>query len=282
VIFALLLWSLASGLGVRANAAPLNWFGAPVPAADFLLASLVFFASWAVIGAWRLMREELQVQAPPLAWVAFAASFMVFCAGFWQASAHPPAPVGAEEAAPATMRLLVAYGAGLALLYLAAIFEAKDPVVFRRLLVRWRTGGARAALAVLPCWLATVPLLLGVGALVAAAAALSGVRPVGPLGSPVLVVVSSLAFATRDLALLLTFNFSRNPKRADVATFFYWVLLYGVVPTIVRRLDSSDTLYLFYPTGAGAGAVLGPAVQAAAMLLLLRLRWRRAVAGPPG
>ena len=283
-VFALLFyWSLVSSiiLSGRKIAGTATWFDLPIPSEEFRLLSIALFAAWAVAGAWRLMREELQGQAPPLTWMAFSVFFMVFVAGFWGGGLKAPAAFPDASGGQVTARLVLAYLSGIALLYFAAIFETKDPVVFRRLIARWRAGGAAAVFEVLPCWLATVPLLALVGAAAAAVSAASGHARFGPLGHPALFVVSCLGFVVRDIALLLAFNLGGNPKRADVAALFYWVLLYGVVPTILRQFDIRETLLFFYPTGGGAAAIIAPAVQAAAVLALLRIRWRRTVTGSP-
>lgn len=282
MVFALLLfWSLGSSIlsPVRPAFETTTWYDTAFPTAQFLLVSIVLFAAWAIAGSWRLMREELQVQAPPLAWLAFTVFFMVYISGFWEGSPKSPAPFLDAGAGRIGVRLVFAYLSGIALLYFAAIFEVEDPVVFRRVIARWRAGGAAAALAVLPCWLATAPLVVVVGAAAAVASAAAGPATSGFLGHPAIFVVSCLGFVIRDLALLLAFNLGRNPKRADAAAFFYWVLLYGVFPTILLQLDVRDALWIFYPTGSGAAAILTPAFQAAAVLTLLRIRWRRTVSG---
>ena len=252
MVFALLLyWSLVSNLLVPGKAAsgPTVWFGHAFPADEFLLASLALFAAWAVAGAWRLMREELQVQAPPWSgWRSPASSWPTFPdSGTAACRRRRPCStrVGGRGAAGRRVPL------GLALLYIAALFEPKDPVVFRRLVTRWRTGGAAAAFDVLPCWLATVPLLLLTGAAAAAVSAVSGPASSGPLGHPALFVVSCLGFVLRDIALLLGVQPRTQPEAGGCRRAVYWVLLYGVVPTILRQLDIRGHAVSLYPTGAG-------------------------------
>lgn len=285
MVFAFLLyWSFGANiLRLSSQAAgTMTWFDAALPVPEFLLVSVAFFAAWAVAGAWRLMREELQMQSPPLLWLAFVVFFMIYCAGFWGERSRAPSPFLDEGNGLVAVRLVIAYLSGCVLLYFAAIFETKDPVAFRRISTRWRAGGAAAAFDVLPCWLAMAPLLVLVGAAAAVFSTASGPATPGSLGHPAVFVLSCSGFVVRDIALLLTFNLGRNPKRADVAAFFYWVLLYAVVPTILRQLDIRDTLFLFYPTGDGVAAIFAPALEAAAVLMLLRIRWRRTVTGMSG
>ena len=252
-----------------------------VPTAEFLLVSLALFAAWAVTGAWRLMREELQMQASPLAWLAFAVFFMVYIAGFWHGPTPAPFLDGGSVGSPRVWSSRISRASRCST---SPRSSSQGPVVFRRLVARWRAGGAAAAFKVLPCWLATVPLLLLVGAAAAVVSERCRSAALRPARHPALFVVSCLGFVVRDIALLLAFNFGRNPKRADVAALIYWMLLYGVLPTILRQLDIRDTLFLFYPTGGGAGAIFAPAIQAAVGPAAAQTRWRRTglrIAGRP-
>jgi hypothetical protein len=71
-------WS-GGGLNLFSRA-PVTFWGQALPGLPFAALSLCLFAGWAVVGAWRLMRLELQLRNSPWIWVAF----LVF-AGAWRA-----------------------------------------------------------------------------------------------------------------------------------------------------------------------------------------------------
>ena len=49
-----------------------RWWGLRLDRELFAAASLVLFAGWALLAAWRAMRRELQEPVRPWAWPAFA------------------------------------------------------------------------------------------------------------------------------------------------------------------------------------------------------------------
>ena len=54
-------------------------------------------------------------------------------------------------------------------------------------------------------------------------------------------------FLLRDVGLLLGFNLSRNPRRADIAVLVYLVVLYTVLPGIFYALDAAVLTAFFWP-----------------------------------
>lgn len=48
------------------------WWGRDNARVDFVLGSALVFAGWAVLGAYRVMCQELQVRTTPWAWLVFS------------------------------------------------------------------------------------------------------------------------------------------------------------------------------------------------------------------
>jgi hypothetical protein len=254
-----------------------TWFGHVVPLRDFLLVSLALFAGWAAVGAWRLMREELQVPNAPAAWLGFVSFLMVYVAGFVAGQTLPTSP-GERGAGTIPLAWLAAFFVAVALVYLTALTEPKDPVVFRRAIAQRHALGPGRLLTLLPRWAVTVPLALLAG-LAAAVAPYLAPAGAGGRARPALLAAAVLCFLARDLGLLLFFHFGSRPKRADAATLLYCGLLYGVAPALLHPAFGDAVYPYFFPTWLGPAAVLPGAAQALLVAALLVRRWRRRYGG---
>ena len=85
-----------------------------------------------------------------------------------------------------------------------------------------------------------------------------------------------LVVALPILALLLLLNLAPRSRRADAAGFLYLVVLYLLAPGILTVLGLDRLRPLVLPDWeSGLIAVVPPLVQAAALAVLVRLRWRR-------
>jgi hypothetical protein len=239
-----------------------HWpFTTTVSREGFELVSTVAFAAWGVIGVWRLMRAELQFRTLPWLWFLFLL-FLIAYAAF--AAGTPLRPD--FYYAPAFVLF--------AFTYFLALVEPKDVVGLRRLLRRAGAGHVRGFFEVLPLSLLTyVVTALGVAALFLFAPG-SLAPPVSRFDGAVL-VLSGFLFMSRDLAILLALNLGRAPRRADVAAIVYWVVLYALVPLLLRSLHQPDAAALFRPDD-GMYGVLSPLVQAVLAFGWVVWRWRSA------
>jgi hypothetical protein len=252
-----------------------RFWGGEVERNLFATLSLVAFAAWALVAAWRLMRLELQKHNGPVYWTAF-----LLFAAFWaagQASSDFEATVNGVELDPtAVARWGAAAAVFLAGVYAAAFTEPAD-----RVRLRGFTGAA-------PGWAMQVPAVAP--ALALAVVALVGVM-VSVLGLPsaitedqsitrtemVLFAAAVLAFVLRDLAVIAFFRFGPRPKRGDFGAVLALVLLYGLGAIVTARLGDAVALALPNPEAPLVSLVSG-IVQAAVIgaLALRRIR------GPEG
>jgi hypothetical protein len=251
-----LLWWTTDSFDTRIRHWP---FTATVSRDGFELVATVAFAAWAVIGVWRLMRAELQFRTLPWLWflfLVFLAAYASFIAGARPDFYYAPA------------------AALFAVTYFLALVEPKDVVGLRRLLRRAGAGQVRGFFEVLPLSLLTyVVTALGLASLF-----LFDRADLAPPGSGVYgpaLVLSGFLFMSRDLAILLALNLGRNPRRADVAAIVYWVVLYALVPLLLRSLHQSDLAALFRPDDRVSG-LLSPLVQALLTFAWVVWRWRSA------
>ena len=81
---------------------------------------------------------------------------------------------------------------------------------------------------------------------------------------------------TRDIALLLSLHLGRVARRADLAAVVYWLVLYGLVPMLLKVFDGDAALPVFLPVPWADPliAILPVFLQAAVMVAFLIRRWR--------
>jgi len=264
VIGAVLLFVVATSDGFRHGApvrditqlftakAPVAWWSLTFPAGSFRLAAAAAFAGWALAGAWRLMRLELQMRSAPVVWPVFLVFLAVFVGGL----AYPAAGLAAALLSGALINVVCAYAAAFA--------EPADRV-------RLRLFGAAIghdldrAVRLAPAAIAPVVL-----AIVLAVAAL-GVAPMerGEAGQA-WQVAALIAFLVRDLGVIAFHRFGPRPQRGDFGAVLTLALLY-LAGSILGSMFGHGGAALFAPvTGpAGLGLASG-AVQAV-------IAWRFAV-----
>jgi hypothetical protein len=234
-----------------------DWGGAIWPAQAFRAVVIALFAAWALVGAWRLMRLELQMQNAPVVWPAFLVFLAVFAGGF-------PFREGGWAAGFTVASLAVALCA-----YAAAFSEPADRVRMRQFASFAGKGDFARAAPLTPAPLA--PFLLAALLVIAAyvASAGSGMTPgLGQAGA-------LIAFLLRDLGVIALFRLGDRPQRGDFAAVVALGLLYGVGGivgwSIARELGAS----LFAPLPhAPLMSLVSGLVQAAIVWALAARRIR--------
>ena len=115
------------------------------PEIDFLVASLVFFLTWSLIGLYRNMRSHLQMKNGCMVWIGFEITFMVYIAGF-------TALLDMCRFNTHLARPTVCFWFSLLLSYATLFGESKNIVDFRRLSDRIVTGRWKDVQYHLPLW----------------------------------------------------------------------------------------------------------------------------------
>jgi hypothetical protein len=257
-----LTWPFAKSTGIF-------WYERYYPDDRFVLAGLVLFLAWAIFGIYRLIRSELQLKSMPWAWGLFVLFLMSYVAGFFGESNLVTGQGLAQQ------RLLSAFLIAMMLAYGTLFSERKDPVALRRLLQFLGRRQWFKAVEIFPLWLSTLPFVVLTCVVLTAVDLTSA--PGEETAQFAIAAVAMVLFLLRDFAILLYLNLGQNPKRADMLTVLFLVLLYGVIPTILAALDLDRLSGLFWPIPeVSAGIVLPAALfQAAVMLWLMARRWRR-------
>ena len=253
-------WSGGAAMG-QIDGPPVTWWGQDFPALSFSVLSICAFAAWSVVGAWRLMRLELQMHNSPWVWVGF-----LLFAAIWRAGLAPQLGGTAAEAMTAALVFIAAA-------YICAFVEPADAVKLRRFNAALRSGAWLQAVDLAPAALFAVKL-----------AALAVIvfcllpQPFGmssPLPSAV-GALAALAFMVRDLGVIAVHRFGPRAGRGDLSAVIALALLYWVGGLVGRVFGGEVGHALFsplVPQAAGVSLVSGVVMAALAWWLALqRLR----------
>lgn len=288
---------LAGGVAREDLFSQVDWFHWRPGNAVVELASLAFWAGWAVIGAWRLMARELQIPLRPWAWPVFVATASLWAAGLLPTAALLRDHISIQPSLPwesglveAALRCFVAVAVASLATWAGALTDAKSPVQLRRLQSALQQRRFDQVPALAPPWVLGLPVL---------AAAVAGyllvwilLRRPGVIESslggtfrlwqPPLAALSLLLFLVRDIGLIYALAPYDGRKRR-IPAFVYLAILYGILPGVGISVGWHWLLPALIPlASAGAGSFLSLgvlALEAAGGVVLGALALRR-VLGP--
>lgn len=215
--------------GYYAGSRPVDWMGLTTSCGALSTAAIVAFALWAVLGAYRLMRVELNERSLAWAWPLFSAFTILFYAGI---------------RADADRSVGVALVLATLLAYVALFLARKDPLALSRFL---RSLAARDWASITR----SVPIWLGAFLVLIAAAALYRIingETIDPGTLQPISISAALLFVARDFGLVIAMNFGRHPHRADLMAFVWLFTLDILLPMVTNRFAPS-LLPLVYPIG---------------------------------
>ncbi len=280
IFLLIVVWTAAGVFGARSDSlgalfgeGPVSWGGQSFGRDGFMTTSVVLFAAWAVSGAWRLMRLELQLQNAAWWWPAFLLFTAVWAAGLAEGT---------------TARWLAAFAVFVVGAYVSAFAEPADRIRLRQFAGRARAGDVERTLSLTPAVLPAVMLALVAAAGLAAAVA-GGEAPsaledtfrraarLGPSDMAAAWPWAVVAFLLRDLGVVAYFRFGARPRRGDFGAVVALGLLYLVGGALGQAFGDNAGGALFYPNPEQ------PMVSLVAAALQAFLIWTlavRRIAGP--
>jgi hypothetical protein len=249
----------------------ITWYGHDYDAPLFRLALLAIACGWAVLGAYRLMRVELQYRCQPWVWTLFLVFMAVLVAGF------PPAP-----------QLGYAFLALIILTYGAFFADNRDPVRYHWALLALRERKWSQAFAGVPWWVISYVFAAIVGTVLALNLPDLNLGEVPETAPPALKLVMlvpqhlatslmlTMLFVLRDLLVMLWFSCSPWRAKADVAGIIYLALAYWPLAAILWATDGTRLLPVVVPIGTGVPAVdfVPIGIELAFAMFLFYARWR--------
>jgi hypothetical protein len=243
------------------------WWGQFIVQLDFVLATAAAFGAWAVLGAYRSMCNELEIRTTPWALPAFMLFTAAYFAGFPMRDMHHlgPTPFFAVTAVGVVVAMVFTY----ALLFA----EKSGAAAWQRLRARLAAKQWRRALQELPLWL----VALAVGLAMALAASVSGGKETDATFKIGAAPIALMLFAVRDAAIFQFFALAKQPRRVEAATLFYLMLLYLLLPGLLKAFNADAIAQFILPpldkSPLFATAVL--AVHAAIAIAFAYARWRK-------
>jgi hypothetical protein len=249
-----------------------TWYGQGIPTQLFRIAVLGIACASAVLGAYRLMRNELQYRSQPWIWTLFLILVVVLVAGF------PPSP-----------QLGYAFIALVVLTYGAFFADTRDPVRYRWALQAVRDRNWPEAFSSIPWWLISFVFAAVVGIVLAlslpASIDVGLVRDDAPPAFKMAMLIPQhlatslvlvLLFVLRDLLVMLWFSCSPWRAKADVAGIIYLALAYWPLAAILWVAGGQHLLPVVVPIATGSiGADFVPiAIELAFALFLFYARWK--------
>ena len=242
------------------------WWGVNLDSRAFLLGSVVIFAFWTLVGCYREMRLEFKMRNGALVWLAFLVFMGIYVAGF-DAWLSPDV----KNWDPVALRLLLAASAFGVLTYLMVLLEAKDRVHYRWMAGQISQGHIANALSGLQAWM----MSYAAGFAVTMALALWLLRDPAAAATGQPLVLATVGFVTRDVALFVLMQTLPGKKRGDFAALGILFALYVLIPAILTGLHAQNLLFLFFPqvqapdwTGAAVAWVEGLSVASLAITRL--------------
>ena len=272
-----LFWAMHDG-------APIRWFdlecGTDV-LAMFLALSL---AAWGVLGAWRAMRQALQVRQLPWALPAFVAFMGVWTAG----------NAGAADTSIVTRVLIGATLALAASAWVLMLWEPQSLFAWQRVRTHWAAGersraiaGVSAATSVVVCAVIGALLVAAMNAM-SSGAEVAGVRPTGfflktAMSSKLDLANHSGIFVWLALVLLRDFaftlladTFTTSPRRRSAVIVLYLLFMYVAVPAALQAASSEGDEW-WLPTSSAVVPIILALVSLLAMAGALISRTPRSI-----
>lgn len=258
----------------------ISWFGLTLGLDTIGVVTLFCLAVWFVVGLWQQMRSELQFRNQPWWWLGFLVFWMVYMAGFVNASWSLKGVMGS----PWHIYLILCLLGVMFSVYMQLFYENKNAMRWLRFFSALKSGDFSRFRSLFPAWATSYMVGLAVAVVLVLWVMVS--PPKGEDGVPssaraviILGVISILLFVLRDIALVLWLNLSKHNQRADGAAFIYLLVLYFLLPCLVLSVSRSSTaVFLFLPLlGNGevsAAFLLSPLLQAGVVMKLLYNRWQ--------
>ncbi len=250
-----------------------SWYGILNDPTDLSIISSAFYCFWVVAGLYRSMRTELQYSDAPVWWLSFLVSSLVFQFGYLS---HIPS---LSLTAGLAILFAVNFFQYVVMVYFLALSEPKDIVNLRLLQNNFTAGNFKTFFENIPLWLFTLPVAFMVGLLAVGFFALTNSTNelfekmhLEGTTKAFMFLIAVMGFVVRDLGILLLLNFSSRARRADGAMMVYLVLLYILIPMVLKDYGIGT---IFYPdiTANSLMMVLFPLIEAAVVLVIVVKRW---------
>ncbi len=264
-----------------------EWFGISMTPQLLAMWTALSLAAWGILGAWRAMRQALQVRQLPWALPAFVA-FM----GAWAAG-----NAGGSDTSIVAEALIGATIALAAAAWVLMLWEPQSLFAWQRIRTHWAAGERSRAIAGVSA-ATSVVLFAVIGALLVAAmnatssgAEVAGVRPAGffvrtAMSNKLDLASHSGAFLwlalvlPRDFAFtLMADRFTTSPRRRSAVILLYLLFMYVAVPAALQAPSGGGNEW-WLPGAHPTVPIVMALITLVAMLGVLMSRMPRSLIAP--
>ncbi len=202
------------------------WYGTLYHSLDLALLALLYTALWAVMGAYRMLRQSLLFLDKPWAWIGFLLLTGVFLNGF---------------ATDPDFRNLLYWPLVLSMVTMAmmAVHEARDVVRYKTFAARINARRYADAFRYVPLWMISFITMV--------VFMIISLITINHQFMTVMAVLSLLTFACRDLLILHWISWKPSIKRPLLGFAFYGVIAYMLVPAVCGSIFSPTFAAYFFP-----------------------------------
>ena len=224
----------------------ITWWGISFEKNLFMLCSVLLFSTSAIVSSWRLVSSALQVRTLPWAWPSFTVILTLYLSGLGMTSLD--------------VKLVNLSYTGLVismlLCYVTLFTEPGNLLIWNKLRLCQQKRDWRGWLEHLPLWPTTLILAFCFALL----ATLSQQTEIWSSRLPfMLLPVVFVLMLLRDVAIVLFFSFSPNPKRAIGTSIIYLAVIYLLLPFLFKMAGLHLLSYWLLPLDSTYGSM--PAVM---------------------
>ncbi len=222
---------VAEDLSLLRNAPTIHWYGGEFKTNLFLFYVLLFFVFWAFVGLYRLVRTELNFQRYPFVWLLFLLSLSALFAGMGVKEIESVSFGYLTERKKAFQFSFIPFCIFFVALYSSVYSYSSNLSGYLRLLNAVREKNIKRVLETLPDWIAILPFILILLALVS----LNKISHVDSVNMR-LFLVACLLFLARDGFMMHFIYLGNRFKRAGILFILYIAFAYVIIPMFVFNI----------------------------------------------
>ncbi|MEI7669079.1 MAG: hypothetical protein WCJ33_03250 [Pseudomonadota bacterium] len=214
--------------GINKNV--ITWYGNTYNSLYFYTFFSVVFLAWMLIATYWKMRSQIKMRTSPYLFINFL-FFMIFFVN------------GLDFIIFAISRLhqlpFVSFGLCGVFFYGFAFAESYNGILYRKLIEKWKSRKYSNFIDIIPRWI--ISLFFAIISLFCLT--LYDIPKYD--GEIQKIAFILLFFAIRDVAILNYFVLNPKSSRSTGATFFYMLILYAIIPLLLKSLKLNDYISLF-------------------------------------
>lgn len=266
IILLMLFVGLSILTSLTDNEELVSWYNIDFIWTEFFFISILMWAAWAVFGAYRLMRRELQFRNGPIPWLVFLVWLAIYITGFVE--------TGEEPVSLFAMQSFVVFITMLGLCYILLFIEPLDLIDLRRLVLTKPLMGKKHIWSLLPLWVITLAVTVVAGLIAIWAIPFNDGETMTSLFPLIL-----LLFLLRDGAIILSLRISKHHKRAGMAAMIYLLVLYGMSNWLIEMtgLEVLQPLFTPLPKLGVIGAVLPPLIMTITFISIFIYQFKKRI-----